>query len=831
MKRVPKCLFYGLLLVSLTTANSETAVAQHLFDNRGASGTAALVSASLTTAVATAFVAIDAILPLVGIPPFPPFPIVVTGRSLGQPKIYNLYWDNDWDSHNPAAFSRANIDSFSTKLASSGYFGPAGQYGVGLASFIGSKQGDALFDDSCGPRTAGTSVDFFEVLGWVTCQAGAVNLEYPEIPNPLFPGLPLLTQGLIPSLTGVPAPDDNVVYVVYLPAGVSLTQGGSSSCNAPTGNNIFDAYHFMSAVPETQFTPLPAPGIQSFAFAVIVTDCSSNFDKLTADSSHEIIESATDPIFLLGWLDNNVLDPNNITAIATDAEAADICAKLSSPPVRLSNGVNVATYWSNADNACVPMAPTTVENISLPKVSRLGTTFITNQSLITLTGTAPPGSPISDIPFVHFHFWRNGTTEPAETVCSIVCNFMVNKNDGNDGRYSLKFNTSTTGTVESERTDSLTLDDTPPQSTLSEAPEVLGSQPYVTSATQFALSASDGSGVGLDSMFFRYFSGATAPAFTKITANTGNFKISGADGLYEVDSFSSDLLGNNEATQSKVVFLDNTAPQSTLTAGSPQFQGSQLFVTNNTPFTLTAIDTGVGVDALARRYFPAGGIVPGFVVTSGSQTTFNLSGVDGPYEIDTLSVDRLANTEMKRTTFAYLDDTAPLIAITQPASTQYTHSATLTLNYSVSDGAGSGVANTTPLLDGNPTLAGHGLSSGQPINLLTELPLGDHTFTVTSVDKLGNSRTSSVTFTIIVTAQSIADDVNQFLSRGLITSGNANALLSTLANAASARARGQCGTAANIYQAFISQVQLLVTDPNAKAILIADAQYLITHCP
>jgi hypothetical protein len=85
MKRVPKCLFYGLLLVSLTTANSETAVAQHLFDNRGASGTAALVSASLTTAVATAFVAIDAILPLVGIPPFPPFPIVVTGRSLGQP--------------------------------------------------------------------------------------------------------------------------------------------------------------------------------------------------------------------------------------------------------------------------------------------------------------------------------------------------------------------------------------------------------------------------------------------------------------------------------------------------------------------------------------------------------------------------------------------------------------------------------------------------------------------------------------------------------------------------------------------------------------------------
>jgi hypothetical protein len=830
MKRVPKGLLYILLLASLT-ANPEAAVAQHLFDNRGPSGTAAIVSGALTTAVATAFAAVDAILPLVGLPPLPPFPIVVTGRSLSQPKIYNLYWDNDWDSHNPAAFSRANIDNFSKNLASSGYFGSAGQYGVGSASFIGSKQGDALFDDSCGPRTAGTNVNFFEVLGWATCQAGAVDLEYPEIPNPLFPGLPLLTQDLIPSLTGVPAPDDNVVYVVYLPKGVNLTQPGtsSSSCNAPTGNNIFDAYHFMSAVPETQFTPLPALGIQSFAFAVIVTDCSSTFDELTVSASHEIIESATDPIFLLGWLDNNVLDPNNITAIATDAEAADICEKMSTRSVGLSNGLSVATYWSNADNACVPLAPTTVENIGLPKVSKTGTTFITNQSLITLTGVPPGGSGIADIPFVHFHFWRNGTTEPAETLCPVSCNFMVNKNDGSDGRYSLKFNTTAGGTVEGERGDSLTLDDTPPQSTLSDSPEVLGTLPYITSATKFVLTADDGTGIGVDSMFYRYFSGATAPGFSK---TTGNFNVNGADGIYEVDVFSSDLLGNNEATQSKIVFLDDTAPQSALTAGTPQFQGSQLFVTNNTPFTLTANDSGVGVSAVARRYFAAAGTAPPFVVTAGSLATFMVSGVDALYEIDTLSVDRLGNTETKRSTFVYLDDTAPLITITQPAFTQYTHSATLTLNYSVSDGSGSGIAGTTVLLDGSPTLAGHGLNSGQAINILTELSLGDHTFTITGADKLGNTRTASVTFTIIVTAQSIAADVNQFLSRGLIkNSGVANALLSTLANAASARASGQCGTAANIYQAFINQVQASVADPIAAATLIADAQYLIAHCP
>ena len=62
----------------------------------------------------------------------------------------------------------------------------------------------------------------------------------------------------------------------------------------------------------------------------------------------------------------------------------------------------------------------------------------------------------------------------------------------------------------------------------------------------------------------------------------------------------------------------------------------------------------------------------------------------------------------------------------------------------------------------------------------------------------------------------------------------ANSLLSELNAAAAARAKGNCTAAGNIYEAFIDELQAQSgkgVDPTAAAIMIADAQYLIAHCP
>ena len=179
---------------------------------------------------------------------------------------------------------------------------------------------------------------------------------------------------------------------------------------------------------------------------------------------------------------------------------------------------------------------------------------------------------------------------------------------------------------------------------------------------------------------------------------------------------------------------------------------------------------------------------------------------------------------------------APSIAIHEPRAVTYLHSDTITLDYSVTNGSGSTVESVTPLMDDEPTLTdGTGLDNGTVIHLLTQMIVGDHTFSVDAVNEYGRPATQSVTFSIVVTDASLADDIRQFLAAGSVRLPNgAQSLLGKLASAAKARAKGDCANAATIYQSFIDEVQSQTgkkIDPDAAQILIADAQYLIAHCP
>jgi hypothetical protein len=209
---------------------------------------------------------------------------------------------------------------------------------------------------------------------------------------------------------------------------------------------------------------------------------------------------------------------------------------------------------------------------------------------------------------------------------------------------------------------------------------------------------------------------------------------------------------------------------------------------------------------------------------------------DGPYDFQ-YSAESFGNLlESRHTSTVVLDTTPPVVSIVQPQTGTYTHSSVLTLGYSANDGNGSGVASLVPTMDNATTLPGGvGLQSGQPIKLLTELTLGSHTFSVSATDNVNNVGTSSVTFTVIVTSRSIMDDVRQFLHSGAIKHEEvAESLLEKLDEAAEARAKGRCSAASRIYQAFIHELQKRTgkdVAASAAAIMIADANYLIAHCP
>lgn len=474
----------------------------------------------------------------------------------------------------------------------------------------------------------------------------------------------------------------------------------------------------------------------------------NNMDSLTQFASHEIIEASTDPVFGLGWVDNSTFNVGNINRFATHGEAADICnpppndilpTDDPTPSVTLSNGLSVETYWSNVDNTCVPLAPSASLSIGSPSVTVGATTFVSKATEIKITGLPPAGA-TSDSVVVHVRFSRVGTPQPTFTICTTnPCIVHLNANDGADGPYTIEF---------------------------------------------FAEDTTSG------------------------------------------------VLG---ATLFRNLTLDTTPPQSTLSIGLPRYPlaASQPFVTSATPFTVQASDAGSGVTSISFRFFPLGTTPPAYTTVSGTSATFTISGADGAYEVDTFATDQLGNAESSHIQMVTLDNTAPVITIVQPAATNYVHSATLTLTFSVSDGTGSGVNHSTVTLDGSTTVAGQALVNGLSINLLTELGLGSHTFNITAVDNLGNTDTRSVTFTIVVTPQSIMADVHEFLSSGDIkNAGLANALLAKLQAAARAESRGNCMAASNIYRAFISQVQAQTgkgISPPAAGILIADARYLIAQ--
>jgi len=274
-------------------------------------------------------------------------------------------------------------------------------------------------------------------------------------------------------------------------------------------------------------------------------------------------------------------------------------------------------------------------------------------------------------------------------------------------------------------------------------------------------------------------------------------------------------------------------PKTTLQFGTPRFGQ---FITSATTMTINAEDggSGAGVASISWRVFADGTDPPAFT-TAPPPVTFTVTGGDGGYTVEMSATGNNGMVEVVHSSHLILDNTPPAITIVEPTATNYPHSAVLTLDYSASDGLGSGVASLTATLDGSSVLAGHGLGDGQAINLLFELSLGEHTFVANSQDRVTNGSQQSVTFTIIVTPESIKQDVQIFLAAGLIKDpGTATALLAKLDAGAEAFAGGNCAKAANHYGVFIKLLQSQTpahVDATAAAIMIADAEYLIAHCP
>src|SRR5262249_34188759 len=121
---------------------------------------------------------------------------------LENPVIHNIYVDGSWNDDNPG-LSMASIDDVTQRIVDSDYFNAASQYGVSDPSFSGS---DEKGFDICGPLPIiGGLTSAGQISTWLACELAQVVPEGD-------------TAG------GFDAPDDNSLYMVYLPQGTTFAE-------------------------------------------------------------------------------------------------------------------------------------------------------------------------------------------------------------------------------------------------------------------------------------------------------------------------------------------------------------------------------------------------------------------------------------------------------------------------------------------------------------------------------------------------------------------------------------------------------------------------------
>lgn len=105
------------------------------------------------------------------------------------------------------------------------------------------------------------------------------------------------------------------------------------------------------------------------------------------------------------------------------------------------------------------------------------------------------------------------------------------------------------------------------------------------------------------------------------------------------------------------------------------------------------------------------------------------------------SCDQSGNLEPTRTRELNIDRTPPSICVASPSVGQYLTSDLITIDYTVVDEL-AGLKTASAFLDGNE------VNCGQTLSLAARA--GNHTLTVTAVDRAGNQATASVSFEVLI---------------------------------------------------------------------------------
>ena len=214
------------------------------------------------------------------------------GPLISQCQVFTVFWGSAW-SQAPQAATIQELNGFFDYILSSSLIDQLSEYNVPQYKIAHGKRIGTL---TLTNPDVNTTVDDSAIQKMIQDQIAAKKF---------------------------PASGPDILYFVFLPSGVTVTQGGSASCK------VFCGYHDAIGN-DTFYAVMPYPGCAG---------CSSNFssiEALTVTASHELCEAITDPIPGQGWYDNQ------------NGEIGDICAWKT----KKIGQYTVQQEWSNNRGNC-----------------------------------------------------------------------------------------------------------------------------------------------------------------------------------------------------------------------------------------------------------------------------------------------------------------------------------------------------------------------------------------------------------------------------------------------------------------------------------------------
>jgi len=207
-----------------------------------------------------------------------------------------------------------------------------------------------------------------------------------------------INAGHLPQPTLDAAGNDNTLYMIYFPPGVVITQGGGTSCVQ------FCAYHGTVNLDAKELGYGVVPDFGVGSGCDLGCGSGTQFENVTAVSSHEMAESVTD----LGvGLAGNTFGPPLAWYDTKNGEVGDICAGNDV----MSSGYSVQLLWSNMQNACVDgsakfqtTAPSTATagtpfTLTLTAQDNTGATLPAYTGKVHFTSSDPAGTLPADYTF------------------------------------------------------------------------------------------------------------------------------------------------------------------------------------------------------------------------------------------------------------------------------------------------------------------------------------------------------------------------------------------------------------------------------------------------